>query len=77
MKKQSVIRRAWRRRDLVSEMVGEFPDLQGVMGRYYAQIDDYPEAVCLAIEEHYMPVSASGELPQSDCGIVSRNRRPG
>lgn len=56
--------------DLVSEMVGEFPDLQGVMGRYYAQIDDYPEAVCLAIEEHYMPVSASGELPQSDCGIV-------
>ena len=56
--------------DLVSEMVGEFPDLQGVMGRYYAQIDDYPEAVCLAIEEHYMPVSASGDLPQSDCGIV-------
>ena len=56
--------------DLVSEMVGEFPDLQGVMGRYYAQIDDYPEAVCLAIQEHYMPVSASAELPQSDCGVV-------
>lgn len=56
--------------DLVSEMVGEFPDLQGVMGRYYAQLDGYPQAVCSAIEEHYLPVSASGDLPQTDCGIV-------
>lgn len=56
--------------DLVSEMVGEFPELQGIMGRYYAQNDEYPEAVCSAIEEHYMPVSASGELPQTDCGIA-------
>ncbi len=56
--------------DLVSEMVGEFPDLQGVMGRYYAELDGYPSAVCQAIEEHYMPVAAGSKLPESDCGIA-------
>ncbi len=39
--------------DLVTEMVGEFPDLQGIMGRYYAREDGEPEAVCEAIGEHY------------------------
>ena len=39
--------------DLVTEMVGEFPDLQGIMGRYYAREDDEPEAVYEAIGEHY------------------------
>ena len=56
--------------DLVSEMVGEFPDLQGVMGRYYAGLDGCSEAVCVAIEEHYMPVAAGGTLPQSRTGMA-------
>ncbi len=56
--------------DLVSEMVGEFPELQGIMGRCYAKLDGYPESVCGAIQEHYMPVSAAGELPKTDVGIV-------
>ncbi len=56
--------------DLVSEMVGEFPDLQGIMGRYYAQREGYSESVCQAIREHYMPVSAVGQLPETECGIA-------
>ena len=56
--------------DLVSEMVGEFPDLQGVMGQYYAQRDGYPDEVCQAIREHYMPVGAGSALPESDCGMT-------
>ncbi len=56
--------------DLVSEMVGEFPDLQGVMGQYYAALDGHPEAVCQAIREHYMPVAAGSALPDSMDGLV-------
>ena len=49
--------------DLLTEMVGEFPSLQGVMGREYARIDGEPEEVALAVHEHYMPVRAGSELP--------------
>ena len=56
--------------DLVSEMVGEFPDLQGVMGQHYANLDGYPLNVCQAIKQHYMPVAAGSPLPDSVYGQV-------
>ncbi|AOY02346.1 glycine--tRNA ligase subunit beta [Jeongeupia sp. USM3] len=50
--------------DLVSDMVGEFPELQGTMGRYYAQIDGENAAVFEAIEQHYRPRFAGDALPE-------------
>lgn len=52
--------------DLVTEMVGEFPELQGIMGRYYAAHDGEPEAVARAIEQHYWPRFAGDALPQDN-----------
>jgi glycyl-tRNA synthetase beta chain len=49
--------------DLVTDMVGEFPELQGVMGRYYAQHDGEQAAVAAAIEQHYWPRYAGDALP--------------
>lgn len=54
--------------DLMTEMVFEFPKLQGVMGRYYALHSKEPEAVAVAIEEHYMPRFAADRLPETACG---------
>ena len=54
--------------DLMSEMVGEFPDLQGTMGRYYAQAAGENSLVADAIEEHYQPRFASDKLPASPLG---------
>ena len=51
--------------DLVTDMVGEFPELQGLMGRYYALSDDEPPAVAAAIEQHYWPRFAGDALPES------------
>ena len=51
--------------DLVSEMVGEFPELQGYMGHQYATSDGEPEAVAVAIEESYLPRFARDRLPQT------------
>jgi glycyl-tRNA synthetase beta chain len=56
--------------DLLTEMVGEFPNLQGIMGRYYARAEGEPDEVALAIEEHYQPRAAGGALPSSDEGSV-------
>ncbi|MDH3719710.1 MAG: glycine--tRNA ligase subunit beta [Planctomycetota bacterium] len=56
--------------DLLTGMVGEFPDLQGTMGRYYAKLDGEPQAVAQAIEEQYLPRHAGGELPRSADGQV-------
>ncbi len=56
--------------DLVSEMVGEFPELQGIMGRYYALADGEPDAIAQAIEQHYMPRQAGAELPSTPEGQV-------
>ncbi|MEA2038854.1 MAG: glycine--tRNA ligase subunit beta [Thermodesulfobacteriota bacterium] len=56
--------------DLVTHMVTEFPSLQGVMGKEYAQIEGQPEEVCNAIYEHYLPTRAGGELPKSEIGAV-------
>ncbi|MFQ5508816.1 MAG: glycine--tRNA ligase subunit beta [Leptospirillia bacterium] len=54
--------------DLVTGMVYEFADLQGVMGGIYARKSGEPEAVAAAIEEHYLPESAMGELPRTPAG---------
>jgi glycyl-tRNA synthetase beta chain len=56
--------------DLVTHMVGEFPSLQGVMGKEYALLDGHPEEVCLAIQEHYLPLRAGDELPGSTIGAI-------
>lgn len=58
-------RAAWlSKADLLTGMVGEFPELQGVMGRYYARHDGEPQVVCDAIEQHYWPRFAGDRLPQ-------------
>ena len=56
--------------DLVTGMVGEFPDLQGTMGRYYAISDGEPEAVADAIAEQYQPRFAGDALPDSQAGQI-------
>jgi len=56
--------------DLESLMVGEFSELQGIMGREYALLAGEPPAVANAIYEHYLPIVAGGELPQSDEGAI-------
>jgi glycyl-tRNA synthetase beta chain len=56
--------------DLVTLMVGEFPDLQGVMGEAYARLEGYSEEICSAIREHYLPNRAGGALPSGDLGAV-------
>lgn len=54
--------------DLLSEMVGEFPELQGIMGRYYARHGGEPEEVARSIEEHYRPRFAGDKLPETPTG---------
>ena len=56
--------------DLVTDMVGEFPELQGTMGGYYALNDGLPEAVAHAIEDHYKPRFAGDELPRNPVGVA-------
>jgi glycyl-tRNA synthetase beta chain len=56
--------------DQASELVREFPDLEGYIGGEYARLAGYPEAVAKAIEEHYLPDSAGGPLPQTEPGKV-------
>ena len=56
--------------DLVSEMVYEFSDMQGIAGYHYAKHDGEPEAVALAMNEHYMPRFAGDALPTSDVSAV-------
>jgi glycyl-tRNA synthetase beta chain len=56
--------------DLVTLMVGEFPELQGVMGKYYAAADDEEPSVVRAIEQHYWPRFAGDHLPDGDVSIA-------
>ncbi|MBF8774786.1 glycine--tRNA ligase subunit beta [Pseudomonas fulva] len=56
--------------DLATEMVGEFPEMQGVAGYYYALNDDEPQDVALALNEQYMPRGAGAELPQTLTGAA-------
>jgi len=56
--------------DLLTDMVGEFPELQGVMGGYYARHDGESEAVACAIEDHYKPRFAGDVLPRGEVGLA-------
>jgi glycyl-tRNA synthetase beta chain len=56
--------------DLVTQMVSEFPSLQGMMGKEYGRIEGYPDEICQAIQDHYLPVKAGGDLPASDIGAA-------
>ena len=70
-------RAAWLcKADLLTGMVGEFPELQGVMGRYYARHDGEPEVVAEAIEAHYLPRFAGDRLPHGPvaCALALADR---
>jgi len=56
--------------DLVTEMVMEFPSLQGVIGEIYARLDGHSESVCRAISDHYLPTQADSALPESLVGSL-------
>ena len=56
--------------DLLTDMVGEFPELQGIMGGYYARHDGLSEDVAQAIEDHYKPRFAGDDLPRNTVGLV-------
>ena len=56
--------------DQAAELVREFPDLEGHIGAEYARLAGYPEAVSAAIDEHYLPESAGGPLPQTEAGKI-------
>jgi glycyl-tRNA synthetase beta chain len=56
--------------DQAAELVREFPDLEGHIGAEYARLAGYPEGVCRAIEEQYLPDAAGGPLPESEAGRV-------
>lgn len=55
---------------LMTGMVGEFPELQGIMGRYYAKAEGENEAVALAVSEQYLPHSGTDNLPESNLGLA-------
>jgi glycyl-tRNA synthetase beta chain len=55
--------------DLLTDMVGEFPELQGIMGRYYAQHEKLDDDIAYAIEDHYKPRFAGDELPRNQVGV--------
>jgi len=64
-------RAAWlSKADLLTDMVGEFPELQGTMGQYYARHDGEDEAVARAIEAHYRPRFAADTLPEDNIGCA-------
>ena len=56
--------------DLLTDMVGEFPELQGIMGQYYARHDGHGDDIAQAIADHYRPRFAGDELPANDVGIA-------
>ncbi|NIJ60914.1 glycine--tRNA ligase subunit beta [Qipengyuania flava] len=56
--------------DLVTEMVGEFPELQGLMGGYYARAEDLPDAVADAIRDHYKPVGQGDDVPTAPVTVA-------
>lgn len=57
--------------DLLTHMVGEFPELQGVMGRIYARHQGEDDEVAYAIEEHYLPSGGNGNLPGTTLGVIT------
>ncbi len=69
-KEQSVRAARLAKADLPTQVVGEFPELQGIMGREYARMSGEAEEVCLAIDEHYMPRFAGDKLPKTKAGTI-------
>ena len=68
---EHVARAAWLcKADLTTQMVIEFPSLQGITGRYYAQNSGEPEPVATAIAEHYQPLGADTPLPETEIGAI-------
>ncbi len=70
LKKQVLRAARLSKSDLVSQVVGEFPKLQGVMGRIYAGLAGEPADVAVAIEEHYRPVYSGAPLPETLAGAI-------
>lgn len=69
--KEDLTRAAWlAKTDLITGVVREFPELQGVIGKYYALLDGEKKEIADALEEHYMPVHSGGKLPQTDAGAL-------
>ena len=69
--KDSVIRAASLcKADLTTQMVIEFPSLQGIIGKYYAENSGESNVVALAIEEHYQPIAADAPIPRTDVGTI-------
>ena len=69
--KERLVRAAWlSKTDLISGVVREFPELQGIMGKYYALHDREDPKVADALEEHYLPTHSGGRLPQTDGGAL-------
>ncbi len=68
--KQAARAAALAKADLVSEMVGEFPELQGLMGRYYASAQGEAPAVAAAIEDHYRPQGPSDRVPSEPVSVA-------
>ncbi len=60
----------WAKADLSSEMVNEFPELQGLMGRYYAGPAGYPEEAANAAQEHYSPLGPSDDIPTAPVSVA-------
>jgi len=56
--------------DLVSDLVGEYPELQGVMGKYFAKEQGFEEDVSLAISDHYLPIGVNSEVPKRPVSIA-------
>jgi len=69
--KDNLIRAAWlAKTDLTTGVVREFPELQGIMGKYYAMLDGEGKEVAEALEEQYFPSHSGGRLPQTDTGAL-------
>jgi glycyl-tRNA synthetase beta chain len=69
--KKNLVRAAWlAKTDLITGVVREFPELQGIMGKYYALHDGEEKEVAEALEEQYLPTHSGGRLPQTDVGAL-------
>ena len=56
--------------DLISDLVGEFPELQGIMGGHFAESQGFDKDICLAISEHYLPIGLDSKTPKKPFSIA-------
>tara|TARA_Y100000590_G_scaffold26320_1_gene29658 strand:- start:68 stop:2155 length:2088 start_codon:yes stop_codon:yes gene_type:complete len=56
--------------DLTSDLVGEFPELQGILGGYFAEAQGFEKDVCLAISEHYLPIGTDSKIPRKSYSVA-------